>query len=233
MRTEGKRHNKFLEKDKRKVKVCGEDFENTEDKLSELFQHIDNEIPVDSLPDIDLSNIAKLTEMKKKKAKNGGGKRKPGGKPGGRPSEKMKNLVGLAGEIHAFRILRKKYGPTVVNSSSWISANSIHKFPGNQVDDSFGCDFKIQHQKRTYFIEVKATQGDEEVFELGLSEIRKAIEVANKRREKFVILHITKALSKEPEFSFLPNPYDKKHMKSYRISNAGLRIQYQHENTSS
>lgn len=142
-------------------------------------------------------------------------------------SQAMKNLVGLAGEIHAYRVLRKKYGSTIVNPSSWISENSTFKFPGNSVSDDYGCDFKIKHSKKTYFIEVKATQGDEEVFELGLSEIRRAVEVANRRKEKFIIFHITDALSDSPKFRFLPNPYDKKYSKLYRIFNAGLKIQYQ------
>lgn len=216
------------EKTKRVESVCGKDFDNTEDNLSQLFNHIEGEIHDDSLPDIDLTDIAKLNEIKEKtKKKAGWSKKERRSKPKGRMSKTMINLVGLAGEIHAYRILRKKYGPTIVNPSGWISEYSTFKFPGNSVSDDFGCDFKIKHNKKTYFIEVKASQGDEEVFELGLSEIRKAVEVANQRKKKFIIFHITNALSDSPEFRFLPNPYDKKYSKSYRIFNAGLKIQYQ------
>ena len=139
----------------------------------------------------------------------------------------MKNLIGLAGEIHAYRVFRKKYGPAIVNPNSWISENSTYVFPGNSVSDDFGCDFKIKQGKTTFFIEVKATQGDEEIFELGLSEIKRAVEVSNRRKDKFIICHITDALSDSPKFQFLPNPYDRNHAKSYRIFNAGLKIQYQ------
>lgn len=216
------------EKTKRVVGVCGKDFDNTEDNLSQLFNHIKGEIHDDSLPDIDLTDIAKLNEIKEKtKKKAGSSKKERRSKPKGRMSQAMKNLVGLAGEIHAYRVLRKKYGSTIVNPSSWISENSTFKFPGNSVSDDYGCDFKIKYNKKTYFIEVKATQGDEEVFELGLSEIRRAVEVANRRKEKFIIFHITDALSDSPKFRFLPNPYDKKYSKLYRIFNAGLKIQYQ------
>lgn len=216
------------EKTKRVVNVCGKDFDNTEDNLSQLFNHIEDKIHNDLLPDIDLTNIAKLNEMKEKtKEKARESKKERRSKPKGRMSQTMKNLVGLAGEIDAYRVLRKKYGPTVVNPSSWISENSIFKFPGNSVSDDYGCDFKINLNKKTYFIEVKATQGDEEVFELGLSEIRRAVEVANRRKEKFLIFHITDALSDSPNFRFLPNPYDRKYSKLYQIFNAGLKIQYQ------
>ena len=216
------------EKTKRVVSVCGKDFDNTEDNLSQLFNHIEGEIHDDSLPDIDLTDIAKLNEIKEKRKKKAGSSKKERRlKPKGRMSQEMKNLVGLAGEIHAYRVLRKKYGSTILNPSSWISENSTFNFPGNSVSDDYGCDFKIKHDKKTYFIEVKAAQGDKEVFELGLSEIRKAVEVANRRKEKFIIFHITDALSGSPKFRFLPNPYDKKYSKFYRIFNAGLKIQYQ------
>ncbi|MBU2521052.1 MAG: DUF3883 domain-containing protein [Proteobacteria bacterium] len=215
------------EKTKRVVSVCGKDFDNTEDNLSQLFNHIESEIHDDSLADIDLTDIAKLNEIKEKTRKKAGpSKKERRSKPKGRMSQAMKNLVGLAGEIHAYRVLRKKYGSTIVNPSSWISENSTFKFPGNSVSDDYGCDFKIKHNKKTYFIEVKASQGDEEVFELGVSEIRRAVEVANRRKEKFIIYHITDALSDSPKFRFLPNPYDKKYSKLYRIFNAGLKIQY-------
>ena len=216
------------EKTKRVVSVCGKDFDNTEDNLSQLFNHIEDEIHDASLPDIDLTDIAKLNEIKEKaKKKTGSSKKERRSKPKGRMSQTMKNLVGLAGEIHAYRVLRNKYGSTIVNPSSWISENSTFKFPGNSVSDAYGCDFKIKHNKKTYFIEVKATQGDEEVFELGVSEIRRAVEMANRRKEKFIIFHITDALSDSPKFRFLPNPYDKRYSMLYRIFNAGLKIQYQ------
>ncbi|TRZ90665.1 MAG: DUF3883 domain-containing protein [Methanosarcinales archaeon] len=216
------------EKERRVVRVCGKDFDNTEENLSQLFSHIEAEIQDDSLPDIDLAEMAQLNEIKdKKERKQEKNKRERLLKPKGRMTQAMKNLVGLAGEIHAFRVLRKKYGSSIVNPSSWISENSTFKFPGNSVSDNYGCDFKIRYNKRTYFIEVKATQGDEEDFELGISEIKRAVEVANRRKEKFIIFHVTGVLSDSPELQFLPNPYDKKYSRSYRIFNAGLRIQYQ------
>lgn len=216
------------EKTKRIVSVCGRDFDNTEENLSQLFKHIEDEIHDDFLPNVDLTDTAKLNEIKEKiKKKPVSSKKERRTKPKGRMSQAMKNLVGFAGEIHAYRVLRKKYGSTIVNPSSWISENSTLKFPGNFVSDDYGCDFVIRHNKKTYFIEVKATQGDEEFFELGLSEIRRAVEVANRRKEKFIIFHITEALSDKPKFRFLPNPYDRKYSKLYRIFNAGLKIQYQ------
>ena len=169
-----------------------------------------------------------LKEIKSKTRKEVGLKKKERRlKPKGRLAQEMKDLIGLAGEIHAYRILQKTFNSAVVNSNNWISENSTYTFPSNAVSDNYGCDFEFKYNKKKYYIEVKASQGDEEIFELGISEIRKAIEIANKRKEKFLILHITNALSDSPRFRFLPNPYDKKYNKSYRIFNAGLKIQYQ------
>ena len=90
------------------------------------------------------------------------------------------------------------------------------------------CDFIIRSPDgKTYYIEVKATQGDDESVELGSSEVRLAIEKAGKRKEVFQIIHVLNALSTEPQFRFLPNPYDKKYRTKFRFEEAGLRIRYE------
>jgi len=214
---------------KRIVSVCGKEFDNAEENLSRLWDHIVDEIDEAHLPKINFDQLAELKEITTPKRRsgsgNGGGKKRKA-TPSGRMSDATKNLIGLAGEIHAYRALLKSYGSGIVNPNCWISENSLRKYPQNKVDESFGCDFVIRHERKTYYVEVKATSGDEEYFELGLSEIRLAVEKANRRRDKFLIMHVTDALSEKPEFQFLPNPYDKKHQKSYDIQNAGLRIRY-------
>ena len=137
----------------------------------------------------------------------------------------MKSLVGLAGEIHAFRVLKERYGETV-GSGNWISGNSTYRYPENTTDDSFGCDFRICKDGKTYFIEVKATLGNAEVFELGSSEVKLAIDAANRRKEEFVIWHVLDALSANPVFRRLPNPYNKRYRSKYRFEEAGLRVRY-------
>ncbi len=137
------------------------------------------------------------------------------------------DLLGLAGEIHAYRALRRKYGSGVVGPSSWKSENSRKVYPENPADDGFGCDFEIHAESRTYYIEVKASQGTEESLELGSSEVELALEKAGKRREAFQILHVVNALSQTPSFRLLPNPYDKRYREKYRFEDAGLRLRYE------
>ena len=69
----------------------------------------------------------------------------------------MKKTIGLTGEIHAFRSLKKTYGSEIIKPSSWISENSRYVYPGNNVDVGFGCDFIILKNNKTIYVEVKAS----------------------------------------------------------------------------
>jgi hypothetical protein len=216
-----------LNRQKRLVPVCGKDFDCSEENLSRLWEHIASEIGDLDLPNIDIKSLVDLEEMPR--GRRLGEKERPPQppkKPPGRPSQAKKDLIGLAGEIHAYRVFQKTFGLSVINPSVWISSNSATVFPGNLVDDGFGCDFVFENEGKKYHVEVKATEGDDEAFELGSTEIRHAVEVANMKKLKFVILHVTRALSTKPDFRLLPNPYDSKSQKLYRIEEAGLRIRY-------
>jgi len=74
---------------------------------------------------------------------------------------------------------------------------------------------------------VKASTGEDEIFELGSSEIQLAVELANKRNDIFSIIHVMNVLSDNPEFQRLPNPYSKRYRAMYKIEDAGLRIRYE------
>jgi len=76
-------------------------------------------------------------------------------------------------------------------------------------------------------LEVKATQGEDEAFELGSSEVELAIDSADRRKKEFIIMHVLNALSGTPNIRLLPNPYDKKHRTKYNFEEAGLRVRYE------
>jgi hypothetical protein len=46
-----------------------------------------------------------------------------------------------------------------------------------QASDGLGYDFKFLHRGETWHVEVKATQGDEQRFELGSSEITERVAI--------------------------------------------------------
>jgi len=213
---------------KKTVKICGMDFVNSEENLINLWDHILGAIEDDSVATADLTDLEELKDQgASKKRKKGNKKPTNKKKPKGRMNQAMKDLVGLAGEIHAFRALQKFYGVETVGPSSWISENSRHKYPENTTDDGYGCDFVIHKNGKTHYVEVKATQAEDEAFELGSSEVELAIDSANRRKKEFVILHVLDALSDSPQFRLLPNPYDRKHKGKYHFEEAGLRVRYE------
>lgn len=220
-----KRYKEEAQRKKRIISVCGKDFECIPENFPSLWAHISSVIQDTDVVAVDLEGIEKLDEPAKKKP-TGPREHKPGKKPPERLSQTTKDMIGLAGEIHAYRCLLKQYGPAVINPSAWKSSNSLSKFPDNVTDDSFGCDFFFTVGNKQYHIEVKASRGDDEAFDLGPTEIQHAIEVANKRNIKFMILHVTDALTMNPHFRLLPNPYDGKYQRFYRIEEAGLRVRY-------
>lgn len=226
----------FKEQVRRKKKliaVCGDEFDSSEDNLSNLWAHICNgitDVNLDSFATINLQSAIQLkpvTSRRKKKEKgNAGTKPKQGPL-----SKSMENLIGLSGEIHAFRMLQKSYGPSVVHQGVWVSGNSNQVFPDNKTDDGHGCDFVIHHNGKTFSIEVKASQGEDETFKLGSSEIRLSMELAKKKRnrkEVFQILHVTNALTETPSFRLLPNPYDQKYQSYFMVEDADARVRYKH-----
>ena len=210
------------------VNVCGKDFVNSEENLKDLWKHICSSIGAKNVSTEGLSDLADLNDQYSSK------KRKPKGgiptnqkKSKNRLSKSKEILIGIVGEIHAFRALQKLYGEETVTPSTWISENSLHKFPGNVVDDGYGCDIRLCFDDgKEQYIEVKATQVDDEGFELGSSEVELAIDVSSKRKKEFIILHVLNALSEKPNFRLLPNPYSKKFKSKYRFEEAGLRVRY-------
>ena len=63
-----------------------------------------------------------------------------------------------------------------VGFGSWITENSRHKYPGSPTDDGFCCDFVISENGKAHYVEVKATQAEDEAFELGSSEVKLAVD---------------------------------------------------------
>ena len=221
-------YKKALEEMKKTVTVCGRKFHNKEDNLWNLWDHITLTIVEEMIPLVDLTKYDSMDDLerarKDRRQHDRVGKKKR--KPPGRPSQAMKDLIGLAGEIHAFRALQKSYGSEVVGPNCWVSGNSRYKYPENEVDDSLGCDFRFTNDRKTYFVEVKATQDDDESFELGYTEVGLAIETAGSKKEIFQVLHVVNALSVAPQFRLLPNPYDQRHKDKYRLEDAGLKVRY-------
>jgi hypothetical protein len=221
----------------RMIRVGGHDFDGSEDNLRNLWSHICREIPenaVAALSSIDLSRPIGLSSVPiaRNYSRHGSGGTQTFHVSISRPTKAMEMLLGMAGEIHAFRRLQSQYGPDIVTSSSWVSTNGTTVFPENKsfANDAAGYDFKFTAGDRPFFVEVKSSSGADETFTLGSSEIRFAMELARPKRikskERFIILRVLDTLSAQPSFQVLPNPYDERYQDYYIIVEAGARVRY-------
>ncbi|MDY7815168.1 hypothetical protein U0F71_05470 [Burkholderia pseudomallei] len=215
---------------RRMVDICGDSFDSSEDNLHNLWSFLSERIPDANLDHVrlDLSKLSALGPGRSKRSKPDR-VTPPTSAKHARPPKAMEELVGLAGEIHVFRMLRKMYGNDAVTASAWVSENSLKVFPSNLTDDGRGCDFAFTVKGKQYRIEVKASAGNDESFTMGSSEIRLAMDIGSKsrrRREIFRIVHVTNALSPSPSIVVLPNPYDSAFADSFRIEEADARVRY-------
>ncbi|MCL4697474.1 MAG: DUF3883 domain-containing protein, partial [Burkholderiaceae bacterium] len=215
------------------VQVCGEDFDASNENRSLLWQFLRERVEFKKLAaetPMDLARHAALLPVDSGRARERKETSNPKPtKPPQRQPKAVDELIGLAGEIYVFEMLRHRYGADVVTASSWISSNSRHVFEDNVANDGAGCDFAFTSGGRSYRVEVKASAGDEPAFTLGSSEIALAMELANRkkgRRDRFVLVHVRNALSASPEAVVLPNPYGSDGMNVFRIDQADARIRY-------
>jgi hypothetical protein len=222
------------ERKKRIVQVCGGDIENSDSGLAELFAHISAHVPdasVRAFAGFDLTAVTLPQKAKKPKPSDSKDRTKRTRMPP-KTRRNMEDLIGAAGEIHAFRWLQLKYGPEIITPANWVSAYSAKAFPDNAsyVDEGKGCDISFMLDGCTYNIEVKSSEEDGTGFTLGTSEIRHAREIARKsrkrQREEFFVLKVDCVLTPEPKFTLLPNPYDPAHQDRFVIIDEGARVTY-------
>ncbi len=96
----------------------------------------------------------------------------------------------------------------------------------DNTSDSKGFDFQFSYRHKRWYIEVKATAGDDPQFDLGISEINKATRLARARSGRWRILRVRNALSNQPEFDWLPNPFEERFSKLFRLQKGGMSVSY-------
>lgn len=216
-------------------KIAGADFVVGVSDYSKLFVRIKSL----SEPDAPHSDPDKFTPLE---AIAGTGNGNSGGSGGGggsylSPPPELPELVGVVGEMWAFRYLQARFEDAVTRDA-WVSKNRLKGLPlvpGEQdgTNDSFGYDFSFSHHGENWHIEVKATVGDETQFELGTTEIKAAIRIAQSSSEQWRVLRVRRALSEEPKFDWLPNPFKEGFGKHFRLSSSGMWVSYRLKNTPS
>ena len=164
---------------------------------------------------------------------SGGGSGKKRKSSHRRPSPEEALVVGVVGEMHAYRYLRKEFGGRAVRARAWVSETRLKVLPlvegePNETSDGHGFDFRFSHGKIGWRVEVKATRGDEPSFDLGISEIQAATDIARRQsdRLRWRILRVRNALSRHPEFDWLPNPFEDGFRNRFRLHQGGMFVSY-------
>lgn len=236
-REERVQHAREKERKRRTFEVAGAPFEVGAMNYRELFKRIDK-LAAPEGPRASKDRFTPLADIPLSDIRSGSGKRGVGGKKPGKTSQLRRSteppeLVGIVGEMHAFRFLRAEFGNEIVNRNSWVSEFRLMVLPPvtgepNTTSDSLGFDFRFRdHEKKLWHVEVKATIGDDTQFALGISEVKAATRLAHKRGERWRILRVRNALSDQPEFDWLPNPFEDGSRTYFRLQEeGGLRVSY-------
>ena len=222
--------NQEKDRESRTHRVAGADFVVGESDYEELFEHIKS-LPE---PEAPLPGPDEFTPLKEIAGTDNGNSSGSGGGGGFYSPPELPELVGVVGEMHAFIYLQAKF-KDAVTLDNWVSKNRLKCLPlvpgeQDETDDSLGYDFSFSHQGENWRIEVKATVEDKTQFELGTTEIKAASRIAQSSSEQWRVLRVRRALSEEPKFDWLPNPFKEGFGKHFRLSSSGMWVSYRLKN---
>lgn len=226
---ERRRREREEQRYRRTFDVAGLPFEVGGESYRDLFDRLGG-FPIPEGPRAAKDQFTPLAETHRRSGDSG--KRGEGGGPSVlRSSVELRELIGIVGEIHAYRYLRKEFGAEAVTRDAWVSEIRRSVLPpvaGEpiNVNDGHGFDFRFTHRRRKWYVEVKATAGDDSAFELGISEIKAANRLARKKGGRWRILRVRNALSDRPEFDWLPNPFEDGFREYFRLHRGGMRVSY-------
>ena len=229
-RRERREQEQEAERRRRTFDVAGTPFEVGSTSYGALFERLDNL----SAPDGPRASKDEFTPLTM--ARPSGGSSGSQGEVGPtpvprRPPLELRDLAGIVGEIHAYRFLRVEFGRDVVTRDAWVSENRLKVLPlvegePNDTSDSHGFDFRFRQRRKKWHVEVKATIADNPQFELGISEIKAANRLARERGGRWRILRVRNVLSEQPEFDWLPNPFEEGFRKHFRLHRGGMLVSY-------
>ena len=143
-------------------------------------------------------------------------------------SPHLPELVGIVGEIHAFRFLRSKFK---IDEHAWVSEFRTKVLPlregeMDETSDSLGYDFRFAYERKTWCVEVKATTEDGTSFDLSSGEIASASRIAPRKDERWRILRVRRVLGKQPRYDWLPNPFEPGAGQRLRLRQGSVTVQY-------
>lgn len=127
------------------------------------------------------------------------------------PPAHLPELVGIVGEMHAYRYLKSTFH---IDKHRWVAQFRTKVFPlgsGEQdkTDDRLGYDFEFPHPDgKIWCVEVKSTTRDGTSFDVTAGELAAARRLAGGKEKRWLFLRVRRAFSHQPEFDWLPNPFE-------------------------
>jgi Domain of unknown function (DUF3883) len=123
-----------------------------------------------------------------------------------RTPQAKKDMIGRLGELVVYHWLKDRFRNQDIDKA-WVSKNGALQ-NGKEGSDELGHDFELEHDRRTWLMEVKASQGDSCRFEMGESEVRAARSAARPRSGKrYVVIYVADpGNSDATRIDILPNP---------------------------
>ena len=143
-------------------------------------------------------------------------------------SPHLPGLVGIVGEMHAFRFLRSWFD---IDERAWVSEFRTKALPlqegeRDNTSDSFGYDFRFAYDGQTWCVEVKSTTEDGTSFDLSSGQIDTATRIANKKDWRWRVLRIRRVFGDQPEFDWLPNPFEQGTGQRLRLRRGSVTVEY-------
>ena len=141
-----------------------------------------------------------------------------------RTPQAKKDMIGRLGELVVYHWLKDRFRNQDVDKA-WVSRfGALQK--GKAWSDDLGYDFELKHDRRTWLIEVKSSQGDRCQFEMGESEVRAARESARPRSgQRYVVIYVANpATSSATRVDILPNPMSEEADGTLHLLGEGVRF---------
>jgi hypothetical protein len=147
-------------------------------------------------------------------------------------SDEQRRAVGLIGELLALEWLRAYYKRRHDHSmpeDAWVSENGRRALGHANVSDLLGYDFRVDLRSTRHYWEVKATTGDQQLIELGPTEIAAAQRYRREGNDRFRIIFVTNVLDPvKARLNVLPNPFSKQGDGLYQVVGGGS-VKYRFE----
>ena len=118
-----------------------------------------------------------------------------------------KDMIGRLGELVVYHWLKERFQNHDIDAA-WVSKSGNELLGRSQGSDDLGFDFRVEYRRQTWQIEVKASVGDQQRFEMGETEVRAARKAARPRSNtRYVVVYV--ANPHDPanaHIDVLPNP---------------------------